>query len=252
MLMHRLVRSFSSSVDAAEINKFSALAQEWWNPHGSFRPLHLMNPARVTFLRNCLGKKTSLQNLRILDVGCGAGIFSHALARLGADVVGIDASEAAIVAAEQHANATIRVLNPNTKLRFRCSTVEEFMEQETTQFDVVVSMEVLEHVNNQEDFLKNCTRLVKKDGGALCLSSINQTWKSYLLGIVAAEYVLRLVPPGTHDWNKFVDPLHVARELRVNGMKVEEVSGLVFNPLTETWNLNNSDRDVNYILFARF
>jgi 2-polyprenyl-6-hydroxyphenyl methylase/3-demethylubiquinone-9 3-methyltransferase len=245
--------SFStSSIDSAEVAKFSAQAYDWWNPTGNFRPLHKMNPARIQFLKSNLANEAKdIRGLRILDVGCGAGILSESLARLGGNVIGVDASKEAIEAGIEHASNSGVYGDANRfggSLLYRCSSAEDILKN-GEEFDLVVSMEVLEHVLNPLEFLKVCTELVRP-GGGICLSTINKTTKSYLLTVLAAEKILKMVPEGTHDWEKFLDPLYVTDSLRMNGLQVKSVSGLIFSPISGEWSLASSHRDVNYILYA--
>lgn len=246
--------AFSSSIDSEEIAKFGAMAREWWDPRGSSRPLHLMNRIRIPYILQKLqtGRKDSpLSSLSVVDVGCGAGLICEPLARLGfQSVLGIDAAKENIQMAIAHRDQDL-FLSQDSNLNYRQGTVEDLAASGEIQlFDVVTSLEVLEHVSDQEMFLKNLCRILKP-GGDLFLSTLNQTLTSYLMAIVAAERVLKIVPNMTHDWSKFIDPADVADILIENGLVVEDVSGLIFNPLTESWSLLNSWRECNYILHAR-
>ena len=239
----------ATTVDPDEIARFSAMAEEWWDPSGKFRPLHKFNPVRLGYLRDRLcahfGRDARslapLKGLRVLDVGCGGGLISEPLARMGAEVTGIDASERNIGTARAHADRT------GIAVDYRATTAED-LRSAGESFDVVLSLEVVEHVADIDLFLDACTGLVAP-GGAMALATLNRTPKSFLFGIVGAEYVMRWLPKGTHDWKKFVRPSELARRLRSAGMTVSDISGLSFDLLKDDWRLSE-DVAVNYILFA--
>ena len=238
-----------SSVDASEIEKFAQQAEQWWDPEGNFRPLHRLNPARLAFIRDQLsahyglsGGVKPLKGLKLLDVGCGGGLLAEPLARMGAEVTAIDAAEESVAAAKLHAEAM------GLAIDYRAMTAEALLE-EGASFDAVLSLEVVEHVADVPDFLETLCGLVKP-GGALILSTLNRTPKSFALAIVGAEYLLRWVPRGTHDWRRFLKPSELARSLRPQGFETRALSGLVYNPLTDTWRTDDRDLDVNYLMMA--
>lgn len=238
-----------SSVDASEIEKFAQQAEQWWDPEGNFRPLHRLNPARLAFIRDQLsahygfsGGVKPLKGLKLLDVGCGGGLLAEPLARMGAEVTAIDAAEESVAAAKLHAEAM------GLAIDYRAMTAEALLE-EGASFDAVLSLEVVEHVADVPGFLETLCGLVKP-GGALILSTLNRTPKSFALAIVGAEYLLRWVPRGTHDWRRFLKPSELARSLRPQGFETSALSGLVYNPLTDTWRTDDRDLDVNYLMMA--
>jgi 2-polyprenyl-6-hydroxyphenyl methylase/3-demethylubiquinone-9 3-methyltransferase len=243
------VQTAQTTIDADEVARFSAMADEWWDPTGKFRPLHKFNPIRLGYIRDRLcahfdrdpRSLTPLDGLTLLDVGCGGGLLSEPLARMGAIVTGIDASEKNIGTARAHAARS------DVEIDYRCSTAEDLMAAGET-FDIVLSLEVVEHVADVDLFLDSCTALVR-DGGAMILATLNRTPKAFMFGIVGAEYVMRWLPRGTHDWKKFVRPSELSRGLRRNGVDVSDISGLSFNPLSDEWRVSD-DVSVNYILFG--
>lgn len=243
------MQTAQTTIDADEVARFSAMADEWWDPTGKFRPLHKFNPIRLGYIRDRLcahfdrdpRSLTPLDGLTLLDVGCGGGLLSEPLARMGAIVTGIDASEKNIGTARAHAARS------DVEIDYRCSTAEDLMAAGET-FDIVLSLEVVEHVADVDLFLDSCTALVR-DGGAMILATLNRTPKAFMFGIVGAEYVMRWLPRGTHDWKKFVRPSELSRGLRRNGVDVSDISGLSFNPLSDEWRVSG-DVSVNYILFA--
>jgi 2-polyprenyl-6-hydroxyphenyl methylase/3-demethylubiquinone-9 3-methyltransferase len=238
----------AASVDAAEIARFSRLSEEWWNPRGKMAPLHKINPLRLAYIRDAAARKfdrnvrslNCLSGLRMLDIGCGAGLLCEPFTRLGADVIGIDPSATNIAAAKLHAD------KGHLSIDYRCTTVEEVDVRE--RFDIVLAMEVVEHVVDVGAFLDRCAQMLKP-GGMMVVSTLNRNWKSFALGIVAAEYVLRWLPRGTHQWDKFVTPDELNRHLERNRLTVTEQSGVVYNPLGDRWSLS-SDMDVNYMVVA--
>ena len=235
-----------STVDPAEVARFSKLSEEWWDPNGRMAPLHRINPLRLGWIRDTACRKfnrnprslASLQGLRILDIGCGAGLLSEPLARLGAQVIGIDPSESNIAAARLHADRSTMLID------YRATTVEEMGSLE--RFDIVLAMEVVEHVTDVGVFLQRCAGLMKPSG-MMVVSTLNRTLKSFALAIVGAEYVLRWLPRGTHEWNKFVTPDELAQHLANNRLAITEQAGVVYNPLADKWSIS-SDMDVNYMV----
>ena len=239
----------SDSVDAGEIARFSALAGEWWKPEGKFRPLHALNPTRLAFIRQRLvshygrdgNESRPLEGLSLLDVGCGGGLLTEPMARLGAGVLGIDAGEDAIHVANAHATESGLVID------YRCLTAEA-LAAEGHRFEVILNMEVIEHVADLDAFLGACSSLLKP-GGAMVVATLNRTAKAYAFAIVGAEYVLGWLPPGTHDWRKFVTPPELTAKLAKGGVKVTEMTGVIYNPLSDRWTLSR-DLAVNYMAFA--
>lgn len=240
----------AGSVDPAEIAKFAAMAERWWDPEGPMKPLHRLNPARLGFLVGRLaaqagrdpGAPKPLAGLRLLDLGCGAGLVSEPLARLGATVVGADATAESIAAARAHAAAQ------DLAIDYRATTAEDLVAA-GERFDAVLALEIVEHVADPAAFLADLGRLVQP-GGQLLLSTLNRTSKSFLMAIVGAEWLLRWLPRGTHDWKRFLKPSEVTALLRANGFSLAEITGLVFNPLDQGWRLSARDLDVNYLLAA--
>ncbi|HWI27653.1 MAG TPA: bifunctional 2-polyprenyl-6-hydroxyphenol methylase/3-demethylubiquinol 3-O-methyltransferase UbiG [Stellaceae bacterium] len=239
----------ASTVDRDEVGRFARLAQTWWEPEGEFRPLHKLNPVRLAFIRDRLGAHFArdarsvrpFAGLSLLDIGCGGGLVSEPLARLGFAVTGIDAGEETLEAARGHAAET------DIAVDYRRIAAED-LAAAGTQFDAVLALEVVEHVAAPELFLAAAARLVKP-GGAFIAATINRTPKAFLFAILGAEYVLRWLPRGTHHWEKFLRPSELAAGLRPGGLALQEVSGLVYNPLADRWSLGR-DLDVNYLLFA--
>ncbi len=238
-----------ASVDAAEVAKLSASAEEWWDPAGRFRPLHRLNPVRLAFIRDRVAAHAGrdplaerpLQGLRLLDIGCGGGLLAEPLARLGAEVVGIDASPENVEVAALHAAAS------GLAIDYRQTSAEELAAAGET-FDAVVNMEVVEHVADAAAFLHASAALVRP-GGAMVLATLNRTPKAFALAIVGAEYVLGWLPRGTHDWRRFLRPSELAALLRDGGIEIAELTGVAYNPLTAAWRLAR-DLDVNYMVFA--
>ena len=231
----------NTSVDAEEIERFSKIAEEWWNPHGKFKPLHDLNPVRLQFIRDAIG--VPLSGLALLDIGCGGGLVAEPMARLGAHVTAIDAAEKNIAVASLHAQ------NMGLAIDYRNTTAEALVAQ-GAQFDIVLALEIVEHVADVAAFVASCAALVKP-GGLLFMSTLNRTIKSYALAIVGAEYVLRWLPRGTHTWNKFLKPSELHTHLRTNNISVTQQCGVVFNPLKREWLISQSDLDVNYMLVGR-
>lgn len=231
----------STSVVPAEIARFDALARDWWNPRGPMAPLHAMNPLRVGWIDRQI-KANFKTSVRLLDIGCGAGLAAEALARLGHDVTGIDAAAEVIAAAQVHAKGQ------SLALAYRVSTAEALL-AEGARFDVVTALEVIEHVADPQAFVITLTALLAP-GGLLVLSTLNRTRRAYLTAKIGAEYVLRLLPVGTHDWGKFLTPSEIAAMLREAGMRPADVAGMRYAPLAGQWRTSR-DTSVNYILAAR-
>ena len=238
-----------STVDEAEVVRFSARAAEWWDPGGQMAMLHRFNPVRLAFIKQSacrhFGREErrldALAGLRVLDIGCGGGILSEPLARLGAAVVGADPSPANIEAAKLHA-AEVGVA-----VDYRASTAEALAEQ-GERFDIVLAMEVVEHVADVKLFVSRCAEMVQP-GGLMIAATINRTMKSFALAIVGAEYVLRWLPRGTHQWDKFVTPDELTHHLHTNRLAITEQAGVVYSPFADKWSLS-SDMDVNYMVVA--
>ena len=239
----------ATTIDPEDVARFSAIANEWWDPDGKFKPLHRFNPIRLQYIRDRLcaqfGRDTQslrpFDGLRFLDVGCGGGLISEPLSRMGADVTGIDASDRNVGTARVHAEKS------GLDIDYRVTTVEELAAMGDT-FDAVISMEVVEHVADVDLFLDGCATLMDANG-AIVLATLNRTPKSFAFGIVGAEYIMRWLPRGTHDWKKFVRPSELARGLRRNRVSVNDISGLTFNPLIGEWKISN-DVSVNYVLLG--
>lgn len=244
------VTGAQSTIDEAEVARFSALAAEWWNPHGKFGVLHRFNPVRLGFIRDEVaahfGRDAKaprpFAGLRLLDIGCGGGLLSEPMARLGFDVLGADASEKNIKTAATHAAECELAID------YRATTAEALAEA-GERFDVILNMEVIEHVADLNLFMKSCASMLKP-GGLMFVATINRTMKAYALAIVGAEYVLGWLPQGTHDWNKFVKPLELDTALARAGLDVTKEAGVMFNPLSGGFMLAN-DTDVNYMVVAK-
>ena len=242
------IASQASTVDAGEVAKFSKLSAEWWDPNGKMAPLHKINPLRLGYIRDAACRKfernlrslNCLGGLRVLDIGCGAGLLCEPLSRLGAQVIGIDPSTSNIAAAKLHAD------KGHLSIDYRCTTVEEVDPRE--RFDIVLAMEVVEHVTDVGVFLNRCAAMLKPNG-LMVVSTLNRNWKSFALAIVGAEYVLRWLPRGTHQWDKFVTPDELAQHLAHNRLTITEQAGVVYNPLADRWSIS-SDMDVNYMVVA--
>lgn len=238
-----------STVDDAEIARFSAMAAEWWSPTGKFRPLHKFNPTRIAYIREKLTthfgrdpkSMTPLEGLRILDIGCGGGLLSEPLCRMGATMVGADASETNIGIASTHAK------EGDLAIDYRATTAESLAEA-GEQFDVVLNMEVVEHVADVDLFMQACASMVKP-GGLMIVATLNRTMKAYGLAILGAEYILRWLPVGTHQWEKFVTPDELDVALEPTGLQVNERIGVSFNPLLDKWS-RSKDLDVNYMILC--
>lgn len=237
-----------NTVDQTEIQAFSKDAAHWWDANGPFKPLHRLNPVRLAYIkeqicahygRDALSLK-ALDGLDILDIGCGGGLVCEPMARLGANVTGADADPKAIEVAIEHAAQNGLDINYENKPA----------EKITKKFDVVLALEIIEHVSAPDEFVKNCAALCKDDG-LVIFSTLNRTPKSYMLGIVAAEYILRWVPQGTHSWKKFIKPSELARYARNAGIYPLQIQGLIFNPLKNEFSMSKSDMDVNYFMVCK-
>ena len=233
-----------NSINKKEIEKFSNMAAEWWNPEGKFKPLHKFNPTRIKYIKENIIKEFQLKNkkyplsgINILDIGCGGGLLSEPMCRLGANVTAIDASNINIAIANLHAKKN------NLKINYICSSPEKL--KTTKKFDVILNMEIVEHVEDVDFFLKSCANLLKKNG-LMFVATINKTLKSYIFAIVGAEYVLRWLPIGTHEWEKFVKPEELKSILIKNNLNLKKIDGMNFNILKDEWNVSK-DLSVNYI-----
>ena len=234
----------TNTINKKEIEKFSKIAEEWWNPQGKFKPLHKFNPIRISYIKESVIKNFKLkiknkplENIKILDIGCGGGLLSEPMSKLGADVVGIDASKNNIKIAELHAKKS------NLKIKYYCTSPEKFKTE--TKFDVILNMEIIEHVNDVDFYLKSCSRLLKKNG-IMFVATLNKTLKSYLFAIVGAEYILRWLPIGTHDWEKFIKPNDLINMLKKYKLEINKLDGVKFDIIKNDWNLS-SDKSINYI-----
>ena len=243
-------RDAGATLDPVEIDRFDSLASEWWDADGKFRALHRIGPARLAFLRAEMVRHFSLdgsglrplQGLRILDVGCGGGLICEPLARMGARVTGLDPAAETIEAARRHA------AGQDLAIDYRPARVEDLAAVDAEAFDAVVCLEVVEHVPDPGAFLKTCANLMRP-GGLMLLSTLNRTLKAYLLAIVGAEYILRWLPVGTHQWDRFITPGELARHLAAAGLATPTIEGLVYNPLADSWSMGR-DTDVNYLAAA--
>jgi len=234
----------NNTINKKEIEKFTRIAEEWWDPNGKFQPLHKFNPIRISYIKEniitTIGLKNEdkpLKKIKILDVGCGGGLLSEPMNRLGAEVIGIDASEKNIQIAKLHAKKS------NLDIEYICTSPENF--QTKTKFDVILNMEIIEHVENVDIFLKACSNLLKKDG-IMFVATLNKTLKSYLLAIIGAEYILKWLPIGTHEWEKFIKPEELITLQKKNKMNLKKIDGMKFDIIRDLWSLSN-DKSVNYI-----
>ena len=237
----------ASTVDPAEVAKFEAMAAEWWNPNGKFKPLHMLNPCRLDYITSQIASEfdrdltTNLpfKGLRILDIGCGGGLLSEPMARLGADVVGADPATRNIPVAQMHAEQSGLTIN------YRLTTAED-LALAGERFDVVLNMEVVEHVPDPQSFLTACQTLLKSGGLMIC-STLNRNAKSFGMAIIGAEWVMRWLPKGTHDWRKFITPDELADFITKAGLDPVDRKGMVFNPVAWSWSLSSRDLSVNYV-----
>lgn len=245
----RTTTGSGSSIDPDEIARFSALAAEWWNPAGKFRSLHKFNPARLAYIRDRVvthfGRNPKaarpFEGLRFLDIGCGGGLLSEPMARLGAAMVSADASERNIKTAAVHA------AEQGLDIDYRCTTAEALAEA-GERFDIILNMEVIEHVADPMRFLEDCAGMLQP-GGLMFVATLNRTLKAHALAIIGAEYILGWVPRGTHDWKKFITVNEMEAGIAGAGLKLKELAGVTYNPLTDTWSLSR-DTDVNYMALA--
>jgi len=234
-----------NSVNKKEIEKFSKMAAEWWDPSGKFKPLHKFNPIRIQYIKENIissfklkSKKKPLDKINILDIGCGGGLLSEPMTRLGANVTGIDASSKNIGIAKLHAKKN------KLKINYLCSSPEKLKTQK--KFDVILNMEIVEHVEDINFFINSCSKLLKKNG-LMFIATLNKTLKSYVFAIIGAEYVLRWLPIGTHDWEKFVRPEDLKKILSKNNLNLEKLDGMNFNIIKDEWSIS-SDTSINYIV----
>jgi 2-polyprenyl-6-hydroxyphenyl methylase/3-demethylubiquinone-9 3-methyltransferase len=242
-----MAKAAATTTDSAEIEKFQAMAAEWWDPNGKFKPLHMLNPCRLDYITSQIAAEFDrdlsaarpFEGLRILDIGCGGGLLSEPMARLGADVVGADAAERNIPVAQVHAEAQ------GLKIDYRHTTAEALVDAGET-FDAILNMEVVEHVSDPLAFLTACHDLLKP-GGLMTSSTINRNPKSFAMAIVGAEYVMRWLPKGTHEWSKFITPDELYSLLQQAGLDPVDRKGFVFNPIGWSWQLSAKDLSVNYV-----
>ncbi|WP_413702026.1 bifunctional 2-polyprenyl-6-hydroxyphenol methylase/3-demethylubiquinol 3-O-methyltransferase UbiG [Psychromonas sp. KJ10-10] len=229
--------SFTNNVDPKEIEKFSAMAEQWWDLEGDFKPLHMLNPTRLEYIEQGVNGLFAKQ---VVDVGCGGGILAESMAIQGADVIGIDMAHASLQIARLHAMET------KTQIEYQKITAEEFASQHSEQFDVVTCMEMLEHVPDPASIIKACCDMVKP-GGGVYFSTINKTFKSYLMMIIGAEHILKWVPKGTHEYEKFIRPSSLIADIDKTSLKCEDLCGVEYSPLTNGFNITKNV-DVNYML----
>ncbi len=235
----------TNTINKKEIEKFSKIAEEWWDPNGKFKPLHKFNPVRISYIKDNIISSLKLnttdnmplKKVKILDIGCGGGLLSEPMCRLGAEVIGIDASDKNISVAKLHAKKN------NLNIKYLCSSPENL--NSADKFDVILNMEIIEHVENVDVFIKSCSKLLKKNG-LMFVATLNKTLKSYLFAIVGAEYILRWLPIGTHDWEKFVKPHDLINLLKKYDFSVDTLDGMKFNLIKDEWKLS-SDKSINYI-----
>ena len=234
----------TNTINKEEIEKFSKIADEWWDPNGRFKPLHKFNPIRISYIKDSItnifkikNENKPLERIKILDIGCGGGLLSEPMKRLGADVVGIDASNKNIQVAKLHAKKN------KLDIKYICTSPENF--ETKNKFDVILNMEIIEHVKDVDFFLKSCSKLLKKNG-IMFVATLNKTLKSYVFAIIGAEYILRWLPIGTHDWEKFIKPNHLIDSLKKHNLKVDKIDGMKFNIIKDEWSIS-SDKSINYI-----
>ena len=234
-----------NTINKKEIEKFSKIANEWWNPIGKFKPLHKFNPVRIKYIKeniiknfNLKRKDNPLKNIDILDIGCGGGLLSEPMHRLGANVIGIDASIKNINIAKFHAKKN------NLKINYICASPETLKTKK--KFDVILNMEIIEHVDDINFFIEKSSDLLKKNG-LMFVATLNKTLKSYIFAIVGAEYILKWLPIGTHDWDKFVKPENLIKIGKLNNLDLNKVDGMKFDLITDKWTVS-SDKSVNYII----
>lgn len=243
--------TMTNTIDAAEVAKFEAMAAEWWNPHGKFKPLHQMNPCRLSYITDQIAAEFNrdmsaprpFAGLRILDIGCGGGLLSEPMARLGADVVGADAAARNIPVAQIHAEQS------GLDIDYRHTSAED-LAAAGEQFDVILNMEVIEHVSDPAAYLAACHDLLKQGGLMIC-STLNRNSKSFAYAIIGAEWVMRWLPKGTHDWAKFITPDELYALISGAGLQPIDRKGMVFNPISWRWSLSPRDLSVNYVTCSR-
>ena len=235
----------NSTINKKEIDKFSRMAEEWWNPSGKFKPLHKFNPIRIAYIRDNIiktlklkDKNKPLEKIKILDIGCGGGLLSEPMCRMGAQVTGIDASEKNINIAKLHAKKDNLDI-----IKYYCASPENFKIND--KFDVILNMEIVEHVQDVNFFLQSCSKLLKNHG-IMFVATLNKTLKSFFFAIVGAEYVLKWLPIGTHEWDKFIKPNKLVDILEKSNLKLDKLDGMKFNLITDEWKLS-SDKSINYI-----
>ena len=234
----------TTTINKEEIDKFSKIAEEWWDPEGKFKPLHIFNPLRIKYIKDSIikhfkikKKKLPLSGLKILDIGCGGGLIAEPMSRLGANITGIDASEKNIKIAKAHLKKN------KLKINYKCASPENLNQKEN--FDVILNLEIIEHVEDVELFIEKSSKLLKKDG-LMFVATINKTLKSYLFAIIGAEYILRWLPIGTHDWENFVEPSKLILLGEKNRLKLNKIDGIKFDIISNNWNLSK-DNSINYI-----
>ena len=234
----------TNTINKKEIEKFSKISEEWWDPKGKFKPLHNFNPLRISYIKDNIIKSFNIQKkdkilsgVKILDIGCGGGLLCEPMSRLGAEVFGMDASEKNIEVAKIHAKKS------NLDIKYFCSSPEKF--KSDLKFDVILNMEIIEHVKDVDFFLKSCTKFLKKDG-IMFIATLNKTLKSYLFAIIGAEYILKWLPIGTHEWEKFVKPEELISITKKYDLTLNDLRGVKLNLLTNNWELS-PDKSVNYI-----
>ena len=237
-------RSIMNSINKNEIKKFSKIAEEWWNPNGKFKSLHNFNPIRIKYIKENIVKDLNIKslekpfkNIKILDIGCGGGLLSEPMCRLGANVVGIDASAKNIKIAKLHAKKN------KLKINYKVASPEKLKTK--IKFDVILNMEIVEHVEDINFFIKECSKLLKKNG-IMFIATLNKTLKSYALAIIGAEYILKWLPIGTHDWEKFIEPSELIKISKKNNLILKKLDGMKFNIFDNSWKVSN-DNSVNYI-----
>ena len=234
----------TNTINKKEIEKFSKISEEWWDPKGKFKPLHNFNPLRISYIKDNIIKSFNIQKkdkilsgVKILDIGCGGGLLCEPMSRLGAEVFGMDASEKNIEVAKIHAKKS------NLNIKYFCSSPEKF--KSDLKFDVILNMEIVEHVEDVDFFLKSCTKFLKKNG-IMFVATLNKTLKSYLFAIIGAEYILKWLPIGTHEWEKFVKPEELISITKKYDLTLNDLRGVKLNLLTNNWELS-ADKSVNYI-----
>ena len=230
----------AQNIDRSEIAKFEALASRWWDKESEFKPLHDINPLRA----NWIDERSPVAEKKILDVGCGGGILSESMAQRGAHVTGIDMGEAPLAVAQLHS------LETGVEVSYQQSTAEDMAAQHAEEYDIVTCLEMLEHVPDPSSVIKACTDLVKP-GGHVYFSTINRNPKAYIFAVLGAEYLLKLLPKGTHDYSKFIRPSELCNWVREAGLELQTMTGMTYNPFTKHYRLNDNDVDVNYMIYAR-